>query len=104
MTPRSFRLGIGLTDRVFAASLVTEMTESELNTLVALVQQSRYKKGTHGFISCRGEMENQTGVIVYSFSDVASAAAFHMRRQIEAKPPRLEILDRRPSEVREYLQ
>jgi hypothetical protein len=79
------------------------MTESELDTLVALVQQSRYRKGTPWFLACRGELEGQTGVIVYSFSDAANAAAFHMRRQIEAKPPRLEILDKKPGEVREYL-
>jgi hypothetical protein len=47
-------------------------------------------------------MEGQTGVIVYSFRDAASASAFQMRRQIEAKPLRLEILDKLPNEVLEY--
>lgn len=79
-----------------------EMTDSELSTLVAMVQQARHRKGTPGFIGCRGEMEGQTGIIVYSFTDGASAAAFQMKRQIEARPLRLEILDQRPSEVREY--
>jgi hypothetical protein len=80
------------------------MTESELSTLVALALQSRSRRGAQGFIACRGEMEGQTGIIIYSFSNVASAAAFQMRRQIEAKPLRLEILDKMPSEVREYLE
>jgi hypothetical protein len=80
------------------------MTENELNTLVALVQPLRYKKGTPGFLACRGEMEGQTGIVVYSFIDAASAAAFHMKRQIEARPLRLEILDSKPNEVREYYE
>jgi hypothetical protein len=48
-------------------------------------------------------MEGQTGILVYSFRDATCAAAFHMRRQTEARPLRLEVLDRRPSEVREYM-
>jgi hypothetical protein len=78
------------------------MSENELNTLVAFAQHSRYREGTQGFISCRGEMDGQTGIVVYSFRDAASAAAFQRRRQIQASPLRLEILDNRPSEVREY--
>jgi len=84
--------------------LTIVMTESELKTLVALTQQTRLKKRTQQFIACRGEMEGQTGIIVYSFADAPSAAAFQIKRQIEARPPRLEILDKSPSEVREYLQ
>ena len=82
--------------------MVIKMTESELSIRVAFAQQSRHKKGTPGFIGCRGEMEGQTGVVVYLFTDAASAAAFQRRRQIEAGPLRLEILDNRPGEVREY--
>jgi hypothetical protein len=80
------------------------MSENELSTLVALAQHSRYREGTQGFIACRGEMAGQTGILVYSFRDAASAAAFQMRRQIQARPLRLEILDNLPSEVREYHQ
>jgi hypothetical protein len=78
------------------------MSENELATLVAFAQHSRNRKGAQGFIACRGEMEGQTGVLVYTFRDAACAAVFQMRRQIEARPLRLEILDHRPSEVREY--
>ncbi len=78
------------------------MTESELSTLVALAQQARHREGTPRFVACRGEMDGQTGIIVYSFSDAGTAAAFLRRRQIEAHPLRLEILDKRPGEVREY--
>jgi hypothetical protein len=81
-----------------------EMTQSELSTLVALAQHSRDRKCTQGLIGCRGEITGQTGVIVYAFRDAASAAAFQMRRQIEARPLRLEILDRTPREVREYIE
>jgi hypothetical protein len=74
------------------------MSQSELNNLVAFAQRSRYR----GFVACRGEMHGQTGVIIYSFLDPASAAAFHKKRQIEAKPLRLEVLDSNPKEVREF--
>jgi hypothetical protein len=80
------------------------MTDTELSTLVAMVQQSRHRKGTPGLIACRGEMEGQTGIIVYSFIDADSAAAFQMKRQIEASPLRLEILDQKANEVREYCE
>jgi hypothetical protein len=83
--------------------LVVDMTENELSTLVTLAQHSRDRRGTQGLIGCRGEMEGQTGILVYSFRDATCAAAFHMRRQTEARPLRLEVLDRRPSEVREYM-
>jgi hypothetical protein len=79
------------------------MTERDLNALVALTQQSRNRRGPQGFIGCRGEMDGQTGIIVYSFTDATSAAAFHMKRQVEAKPWRLEVWDKRPREVREYI-
>lgn len=79
-----------------------DMSEDELRTLVAFAQQSRTRRCAPGFIACRGKMEGQTGVIVYSFRDAASAAAFQMRRQIETKPLRLEILDKIPNEVLEY--
>ena len=78
------------------------MNESELSTLVAFARHSRYGERTQGFVVCRGEMDGQTGVIIYSFKDAASASAFQMKRQIQASPLRLEILDSRPSEVREY--
>jgi hypothetical protein len=81
---------------------VFPMSENELSTLVAFAQRSRNRRGAPGFIACRGKLEGQMGVIVYSFRDAASAAAFQMRRQIEAKPLRLEILDRVPNEVLEY--
>ena len=84
--------------------LVIEMTESELSTLVALAQHARDRKCTQGLIGCRGEMTGQTGIIVYTFVDAASAAAFQKRRQIEAKPLRLEIRDKMPREVREYIE
>jgi hypothetical protein len=80
------------------------MSASELNTFVALAQQSRYRKGTEGFIACRGEMQGQAAIIVYSFRDAANAAAFLKYRQTEANPLRLEILDAIPTEVREYHQ
>jgi hypothetical protein len=83
---------------------VIEMSQSELNTFVALAQQSRYRQGTPGFIACRGEMQGQAAFIVYSFRDAASAAAFLTFRQSEANPLRLEILDALPREVREYHQ
>jgi len=79
-----------------------QMSENELSTLVAFAQHSRNRKGLQGFIACRGEMEGQIGILVFSFRDAASAAAFQMRRQIETKPLRLEILDKMPNEVREF--
>jgi hypothetical protein len=78
------------------------MSANELNAFVTFAQHSRFREGTRGFIACRGEMEGQTGIIVYSFRDAASAACFQMRRQIQASPMRLEILDNTPREVREY--
>ena len=84
--------------------VVIDMTESELSTLVALAQHSRGRRCTQGLIGCRGEMDGQTGVIVYLFRDATSAATFHMRRQIEAKPLRLEVWDKTPTEVREYIE
>jgi hypothetical protein len=80
------------------------MSENELKTLVALAQQSRSRKGTQGFVACRGEMKGQTAIIIYSFRDAASAAAFQKSRQIEANPLRLEILDSAPRDVREFYQ
>jgi hypothetical protein len=47
-------------------------------------------------------MQGQVGIIIYSFQDAASAAAFQKKRQVEANPLRLEILDRNPREVREH--
>jgi len=47
-------------------------------------------------------MQGQMGILVFSFRDATSAAAFQRRRQIEANPLRLEILDKMRSEVREY--
>jgi hypothetical protein len=82
--------------------VVVEMSENELTTLVGFAQHSRNRNGAPGFVACRGKMEGQTGVIVYSFRDAASAAAFQVRRQIETSPMRLEILDKVPNEVREY--
>ena len=86
------------------ARLVIEMTESELNTRIALAQHSRDRRCMQGLIGCRGEIAGQTGIIVYAFRDAASAAVFQMRRQIEAKPLRLVILDKIPNEVREYIE
>jgi hypothetical protein len=83
--------------------VVVAMTQSDLTTRITLAQHSRHKS-TQGLIACRGELEGQTGVIVYSFQNAATAAAFQMRRQIEAQPLRLEILDRIPTEVREYVE
>jgi hypothetical protein len=80
------------------------MSESELNTLVALTQQSRCRKSMPGFVACRGEMKGQTAIIIYSFRDAASAAAFQKTRQIEANPLRMEILDSAPRDVREFYQ
>jgi hypothetical protein len=80
------------------------MSQSELNTLVAFAQQSRYRTGTQGFVACRGEMQGQVGIIIYSFQDAISAAAFQKKRQVEANPWRLEILDSNPREVREHHQ
>jgi hypothetical protein len=79
------------------------MTQSDLSTRIALAQYSRHGRGTQGLIGCRGELDGQTGIIIYLFQNAASATAFHMRRQIEARPLRLEILDRVPNEVREYV-
>jgi hypothetical protein len=78
------------------------MTANELSTLVALAQHARYRKSAREFVGCRGEMEGQLGILIYSFRDAASAAAFQRKRQIEASPLRLEILDRTRNEVREY--
>jgi hypothetical protein len=80
------------------------MTQSELTTRVALAQHSRSSRTMRGLVGCRGELDGQTGIIVYSFQSAASAAAFHMRRQIESQPMRLEILDKVPTEVREYVE
>jgi hypothetical protein len=87
----------------FVSSVVNTMTESELSALVALAQHSRATRSARGLVACRGEMEGQPGIIVYSFRDAPSAAAFHMKRQIEARPMRLEVLDKTPREVREYI-
>jgi hypothetical protein len=78
------------------------MSEKELSTLVALAQHARYRKSAQELIACRGAMEGQMGILVYSFRDAASAAAFQRRRQIEASPLRLEILDKMRNEVPEY--
>jgi hypothetical protein len=80
------------------------MSETELSSMVALTNRSRHIQGITGFVTCWGEMDGQMGVIVYSFRDAASAATFQGRRQIEAKPLRLEILDKSPTEVREYYE
>jgi hypothetical protein len=91
-------------DGAFMTRLGIVMTESDLSTRVALAQHSRDRRSAPGLIGCRGEIIGQTGVIVYEFRDAASANAFQMRRQIDAKPLRLEILDKMPSEVREYVE
>ena len=84
------------------ATFAGAMSANELSTLVAFAQHSRYRERTPGFIACHGEMEGQHGIVVYAFGDAASAAAFQRKRQIQSSPMLLEILDRRPSEVREY--
>lgn len=56
-----------------------------------------------GLLGCRGELKGQTGIVVYAFRDAECASRFQRRRQVEAKPLMLEILDKIPNEVREYI-